>query len=43
MTPRNFNLPPGVEPEDIDPPETDEDRRLDAADHERDIEVADNL
>ena len=39
MIPRNFNLPPGVTEDDIDPPEDDEeDRRLDAADHENDIE-----
>lgn len=46
MNPRNFNLPPGVTPEDIDPPEAfegAEDRALDAADRDRDIEVADNL
>jgi hypothetical protein len=46
MNPRTFNLPPGVTPDDIDPPEHDEDeqdREADAADHKRDMEVADNL
>ena len=37
---RNFNLPPGANMRDIDPPEVPESREddaLDAADHERDV------